>query len=209
MAKKNNRVSINALERFCKETTPDVMQYTFTAGDETVTYEVKYRLTLEETLRFIEDVVSEAIMPNDGLIVPIAQSYMIGKNILTYYANFTMPSDDSKTYELVLSANGIICEILNHIDKAQYEMILSSISDRINFETQKMLSVQERRIAELAGEIGRITEQMSSLYDGVDGEQIAGFLTSMSRLSSEQITAEDLAKAFVESARRGRDESAG
>ena len=87
-------------------------------------------------------------------------------------------------------------------------MILSSISDRINFETQKMLSVQERRIAELAGEIGRITEQMSSLYDGVDGEQIVGFLTSMSRLSSEQITAEDLAKAFVESVRRDKSESA-
>lgn len=29
MAKKTNRVSINALERFCKETTPDIMQRTF------------------------------------------------------------------------------------------------------------------------------------------------------------------------------------
>ena len=28
MAKKTNRVSINALERFCKETTPDTVSYT-------------------------------------------------------------------------------------------------------------------------------------------------------------------------------------
>lgn len=70
MAKKTNRVSINALERFCKETTPDIMQRTFSIGDETITYEVKFRLTLEESMRFIEDVVKEAIMPNDGMIVP-------------------------------------------------------------------------------------------------------------------------------------------
>ena len=62
MAKKTNRVSINALERFCKETTPDIMQRTFSIGDETITYEVKFRLTLEESMRFIEDVVKEARM---------------------------------------------------------------------------------------------------------------------------------------------------
>ena len=146
MAKKTNRVSINALERFCKETTPDIIQRTFSIGDETITYEVKFRLTLEESMRFIEDVVKEAVMPNDGMIVPLAQSYIIGKNILVYYANFTMPSDESKAYELVLGANGIIGDIIGCIDNAQYQMLLAGVRDRVNFETQKMLSVQEQRV---------------------------------------------------------------
>lgn len=198
MAKKTNRVSINALERFCKETTPDIMQHTFSIGDETITYEVKFRLTLEESMRFIEDVVKEAIMPNDGMIVPLAQSYIIGKNILIYYANFTMPNDESKAYELVLGANGIIGDIIGCIDNAQYQMLLAGVRDRVNFETQKMLSVQEQRVNTLVGEISRFAEQMDSVFSNISGEQMAGFISSMSKLSDTQISTEELAKAFVE-----------
>lgn len=201
MAKKTNRVSINALERFCKETTPDIMQCTFSVGDETITYEVKFRLTLEESMRFIEDVVKEAIMPNDGMIVPLAQSYIIGKNILIYYANFTMPNDESKAYELVLGANGIIGDIIGCIDNAQYQMLLAGVRDRVNFETQKMLSVQEQRVNTLVGEISRFAEQMDSVFGNISGEQMAGFISSMSKLSDTQISTEELAKAFVENAK--------
>jgi hypothetical protein len=201
MAKKTNRVSINALERFCKEKTPDIMQRTFSIGDETITYEVKFRLTLEESMRFIEDVVKEAIMPNDGMIVPLAQSYIIGKNILVYYANFTMPNDESKAYELVLGANGIIGDIIGCIDNAQYQMLLAGVRDRVNFETQKMLSVQEQRVNTLVGEISRFAEQMDSVFGNISGEQMAGFISSMSKLSDTQISTEELAKAFVENAK--------
>ncbi len=201
MAKKTNRVSINALERFCKETTSDIMQRTFSIGDETITYEVKFRLTLEESMRFIEDVVKEAIMPNDGMIVPLAQSYIIGKNILVYYANFTMPNDESKAYELVLGANGIIGDIIGCIDNAQYQMLLAGVRDRVNFETQKMLSVQEQRVNTLVGEISRFAEQMDSVFGNISGEQMAGFISSMSKLSDTQISTEELAKAFVENAK--------
>ena len=201
MAKKTNRVSINALERVCKETTSDIMQRTFSIGDETITYEVKFRLTLEESMRFIEDVVKEAVMPNDGMIVPLAQSYIIGKNILVYYANFTMPSDESKAYELVLGANGIIGDIIGCIDNAQYQMLLAGVRDRVNFETQKMLSVQEQRVNTLVGEISRFAEQMDSVFGNISGEQMAGFISSMSKLSDTQISTEELAKAFVENAK--------
>lgn len=201
MAKKTNRVSINALERFCKETTPDIMRRTFSIGDETITYEVKFRLTLEESMRFIEDVVKEAIMPNDGMIVPLAQNYIIGKNILIYYANFTMPNDESMAYELVLGANGIIGDIIGCIDNAQYQMLLAGVRDRVNFETQKMLSVQEQRVNTLVSEISRFAEQMDSVFGNISGEQMAGFISSMSKLSDTQISTEELAKAFVENAK--------
>lgn len=177
------------------------MQRTFSVGDETITYEVKFRLTLEESMRFIEDVVKEAIMPNDGMIVPLAQSYIIGKNILIYYANFTMPNDESKAYELVLGANGIIGDIIGCIDNAQYQMLLAGVRDRVNFETQKMLSVQEQRVNTLVGEISRFAEQMDSVFGNISGEQMAGFISSMSKLSDTQISTEELAKAFVENAK--------
>ena len=177
------------------------MQRTFSIGDETITYEVKFRLTLEESMRFIEDVVKEAIMPNDGMIVPLAQNYIIGKNILIYYANFTMPNDESMAYELVLGANGIIGDIIGCIDNAQYQMLLAGVRDRVNFETQKMLSVQEQRVNTLVSEISRFAEQMDSVFGNISGEQMAGFISSMSKLSDTQISTEELAKAFVENAK--------
>ena len=77
-------------------------------------------------------------------------------------------------------------------------MLLAGVRDRVNFETQKMLSVQEQRVNTLVSEISRFAEQMDSVFGNISGEQMAGFISSMSKLSDTQISTEELAKAFVE-----------
>ena len=201
MAKKKSNVSINALEKFCKHVwLENVVTMTFPIGeDDAITCEVKKRLSLEETMRFIEDVVSETIMEDDMLIVPMAKEYICGKNILTYYGNFTMPSDTNKAYDLVMGANEIIGAIMNTIDMHQYNMIQGCIHERIEFEKQKMLFGQEAQIRKLTSEIERVTNNMASLFDGVSGEQMSEFITGMAGMAKNtEVTAQDMARAIVE-----------
>lgn len=201
MAKKKSNVSINALEKFCKHVWPEnVVAMTFSIGeDDEITYEVKKRLSLEETMRFIEDVVSATIMEDDMLIVPMAKEYICGKNILTYYGNFTMPSDTNKAYDLVMGASEIIGAIMNVIDMHQYNMIQGCIHERIEFEKQKMLFGQETQIRKLTSEIERVTNNMASLFDGVSGEQMSEFITGMAGMAKNtEVTAQDMARAIVE-----------
>lgn len=199
MANENNRVSIDKLEAYCKENNPDVTEHSFTVGDETVTYTVKYRLSLEESLHFIEDVVSATIMEPDCMTVPLAQRYIMGKSILTYYANFTVPENDVAAYELVLGAGAIIGEILNSIDGTQYQMLVSSIRDRIDFESQKMISTREWQMNVMQDQINAIAEQWGRIFDGIGEDQIISFIASIGELSKKQFSTEELANALASS----------
>lgn len=200
MAKKRNNVSINTLEKYCDGLGEGVIEMTFPEGDESsITFEVKKILSLEETMRYIEDVVSASIMEDDLMIVPVAREYINRKNVLTYYANFTMPSNSSKAYELVMGASELIDEIIKSIDKPQYKMIQRCIDERIEFEKQKMLSAQVQQIQKLAGEIEHMTDNFSALFSGVNGEQMSDFIKNMSELSKNaNVSGQDIARAMVE-----------
>lgn len=201
MAKKKSNVSINTLEKYCDGLGNNVIEMTFPDGDETgiTFFEVKKRLSLEETMRYIEDVVSASIMEDDLMIVPVAREYINRKNILTYYANFTMPSNSEKAYELVMGVSGLIDEIVKNIDERQYKIIQRCIDERIEFEKQKMLSTQVQQIQKLAGEIEHMTDSFSALFSGVNGEQMSDFIKNMSELSKNaNVTGQDIARAMVE-----------
>lgn len=196
MAKKKNSISINALEKHCKLTTPDTYYGKFDAGNgESVEFEVKYRLSLEECMRFIEDVVNECVREKDLLYIPLAYEFIFNKNVLTYYANFTMPADMNKAFDLVMGAQDLIEAVMSHIDRHQCGMIQRAIAERVNFEKSKMVTLQEIKLNEMMSEMNQFISRMSGLFEGVDGEQMAKFVSGMAQ--APQVTAEDLANAMV------------
>ena len=180
MSKKNNKISINALEKYCGQFNTEPQDIEIHYGeDEVFTFTVKPLLTMDESVRFIEEVVRECIMPDDMLIVPIARDFITKKNLMTYYANFTMPESQSKTYDLVMASTGIINAILDNIDIDQFTMIQRSIDERIAFEEQKMIAEQQSNVRKITEDVSEFVSKMSSLFDGIDPEQMDGFMTSV------------------------------
>lgn len=119
---------------------------------------------------------------------------------MTYYANFTMPESQSKTYDLVMASTGIINAILDNIDIDQFTMIQRSIDERIAFEEQKMIAEQQSNVRKITEDVSEFVSKMSSLFDGIDPEQMDGFMTSVSKMAQNtEISAQSLASAFLES----------
>lgn len=201
MSKKNNKISINALEKYCGQFNTEPKDVEIHYGEDKVfTFTVKPLLTMDESVRFIEEVVRECIMPDDMLIVPIARDFITKKNLMTYYANFTMPESQSKTYDLIMASTGIINAILNNIDIDQFTMIQRSIDERIAFEEQKMIAEQQSNVQKITEDVSAFVSKMSSLFDGIDSEQMDGFMTSVSKMAQNtEISAQSLASAFLES----------
>ncbi len=201
MSKKNNKISINALEKYCGQFNTEPQDIEIHYGeDEVFTFTVKPLLTMDESVRFIEEVVRECIMPDDMLIVPIARDFITKKNLMTYYANFTMPESQSKTYDLVMASTGIINAILDNIDIDQFTMIQRSIDERIAFEEQKMIAEQQSNVRKITEDVSEFVSKMSSLFDGIDPEQMDGFMISVSKMAQNtEISAQSLASAFLES----------
>lgn len=198
MAKKKNNVSINALERYCNGDGESVLTRTIKAlNGEEITYEVKKRLSFEECARFVEDVVKECIVLSADLIVPISKQFVIRRNLMTYYANFTMPVSMVKAFDLVMASGDIIDDILSVIDSYQYYMIENAIVERLDFEKNRMLSVQEAKANQLLAEVAKFMEKMETLFDNIDGNQMTQFINSMSNLDMNNVSKEDLASALM------------
>ena len=153
-------------------------------GDgETLSFTVKPLLSMDESIRFIEDVVRECIMADDMLIIPLARDFIVKRNLMTYYANFTMPESQSKTYDFVMAATGIIAVILDNIDLEQFNMIRQSIDERIAFEERKMIAEQQSNVRQITENVSEFVSKMSGLFDGVDAEQMGNFVTSMGKMA--------------------------
>lgn len=198
MANKKSSISINALERYCKKASLSMIKKKIEVDNEnSLEFEIKPHLSLAECLQFVEDVVSESIMADDLSIVPIAREFITNRSLLTYYSNFTMPADIHKTFELVAGAKEIVAIILENIDISQFEMIQRAICERIAFEKEKMIAVQELKVNKTISEMSQFVSRMAGLFDGVNGEQMAKFVSGMSE--SPSITAQDLAAAMVNS----------
>ena len=119
---------------------------------------------------------------------------------MTYYANFTMPESQSKTYDFVMAATGIIAVILDNIDLEQFNMIRQSIDERIAFEERKMIAEQQSNVRQITENVSEFVSKMSGLFDGVDAEQMGNFVTSMGKMAQNtEISAQSLAGAFLES----------
>lgn len=201
MSKKKNRISVNTLEKYCSQLNlvPQEIQMPYGDG-EALSFTVKPLLTMDESIRFIEDVVRECIMADDMLIIPLARNFIVKKNLMTYYANFTMPESQSKTYDFVMASSGIITVILDNIDIDQFNMLCQSIDERIAFEERKMIAEQEHNVRQITENVSEFVSKMSGLFDGVDAEQMGNFVTSMGKMAQNtEISAQSLAGAFLES----------
>ena len=201
MSKKKNRISVNTLEKYCSQLNlvPQEIQMPYGDG-ESLSFTVKPLLTMDESIRFIEDVVRECIMADDMLIIPLARNFIVKKNLMTYYANFTMPESQSKTYDFVMASSGIITVILDNIDLDQFNMLCQSIDERIAFEERKMIAEQEHNVRQITENVSEFVSKMSGLFDGVDADQMGNFVTSMGKMAQNtEISAQSLAGAFLES----------
>ena len=198
MSKKKNKISVNTLEKYCDQLNLSPQEIQMPYGDgETLSFTVKPLLSMDESIRFIEDVVRECIMADDMLIIPLARDFIVKRNLMTYYANFTMPESQSKTYDFVMAATGIIAVI---IDLEQFNMIRQSIDERIAFEERKMIAEQQSNVRQITENVSEFVSKMSGLFDGVDAEQMGNFVTSMGKMAQNtEISAQSLAGAFLES----------
>lgn len=199
MAKKENmEVSIGKLEKYCKQNDKVNTVCSFDIDGESVEYKVKYRISLEDCIKFVDDVVSGCIDKSEMSIIGIARSFLIKRNLMTFYANFRMPADISKAYTYILGAEDIIKNIIDSIDSAQYQSLIEAIDKGIEFETNKMICEQEVRVSGIVEKLNSVSEQMESIFNGISGEETAKFISAVT--SAGHIDAKAIAEVFAQKA---------
>lgn len=169
MAKSEKRISVNAFENQVKASRPE-NTITFVWGDIEVT--VKRRLPLSEYVDFVEGVVKECFTKDDFTYLPEIKNFAINCNVLTKYANFTLPNNIHNQYELIYDSNAV-SEVLKYVDANQFDEIIDAIDAKIDAELRLGASVIQAQFSKLAASLSDLEEKLADIFSGVDkGEML-------------------------------------
>lgn len=172
-----NKFSINKWESMRGEDYVEVP----VNGLDGVTMTVKYALSLMEMLQLVEDVVSTCF-PGEGEFRPEMRDFAFRTGVLTSYANFNMPKDISKQYDLLYNTDAYD-QVVEHINQAQYVDIIAAIGERIDHERSKIESQSGLRALEILDKVEELSNQLDGVFNGIDSAAWADILGKIKTIS--------------------------
>lgn len=196
MAKKEKRISINALEKIAKEQFPEsVTEQWF---DIEVT--IKRSLPLKEMLQFVQEVV-DACFTTDGTFVPEIMDFATKSGILTHYANFTLPDNLEKQYWLIYST-GAVDMVCQHINMVQLQEMIGGINRKIDHMCDTDIVATKAKLNDLYEAFVKMGTEVSDLFSGVNAEELQKMVGA---LGGTELNEEKIVSAYIEHMKKGTD----
>ncbi len=179
MSKKSNRISINKLESIVQNNTVTVPM----DGNPDIEIIIRRILPLQEVLQFVEDVVSSCIDVETGQYIPEIQAFTVRASVLTRYANFTLPKDPEKQYDLIYNTDAFQ-QVMGHIDRVQYDEILYAINERIRHGVAMAENALAAQMAELTAKLNSFINNSEELFGSVKGDDMATLVKNLANAGS-------------------------
>ena len=127
MAKSEKRISISVMDKIIKEH----FENTTTEQWYGIEVQIKKTLSFTEMMEFVNDVVLSCFQ-EDGGFVPEVMDFAIRSNILSKYANFSLPDKLEHRYEIIYMTD-IIDLVCSRINGAQLNEIVAYINRKVEF----------------------------------------------------------------------------
>ncbi len=188
MASKMKRISVNALEKCVG----DGMQNTVDMAWRDITITITKRLGLSDMMKFV-DSVANLCFSEDGTYLPEIKDFATRCNVLEMYANFTLPANIEKRYELVYACDAY-ATIMGVIDRSQFDVILAAIDDKIDNRAQANVEAINRQMNELYAAFEDLQNRLSSTFDGIDKDMMTQLIEAM---SGKELDEEKLMNAYL------------
>lgn len=197
MAKTIKRVSITTLDKIAKETFNNNVETFEWYGTDIV---IKHSIGLSDVLEFVNNVVESCFGESENFI-PEVMDFAIKGNILTKYANLTMPENLEHRYDLIYQTD-IVDEVCKRINRAQLQEVISSISKKIDYLCSVNASVVQQKLNELVIAFEGMQKQTASLFDNVSNEDIEKLIGAV---SGGSISEEKIVEAYMKHKNDGAD----
>lgn len=187
MAKGEKKISITAIDRVMKENFRDETVLDWYG----IEVRVKSTIPMGEMLAFVNDVVTGCFQGELGFM-PELTEFLISCNILTRYANFSLPSDLEHRYKIVSGSDAVEC-VLPCIDERQLEEIRDSIYKKIDTLCNARAYDLEGKFRTLMEQVKQFADKTKSMFDGVDAEAMRELIEA---LANKKVDEEKLVQAY-------------
>lgn len=189
MAKKEKRISINALKKIAKEQFHESVTEQWFDIDVTI----KRTLPLKEMLEFVQEVV-DVCFTTDGTFVPEIMDFATKSGILTHYANFTLPDNLEKQYWMIYSTDAVdmVCQ---HINVSQLHEMIDSINRKIDHMCDTDIVATRAKLNDLCEAFAKMGTEVSDLFSGVNADELQKMIGA---LGNTELSEEKIVSAYIE-----------
>lgn len=188
MAKNEKRVSINTTDTIMKE------RFGNTATEQWYDAEVKIKrsISFTEMLTFVNDVVMSCFQ-QDGGFMPEVLDFAIKSNILTKYANFSMPDNLEHRYEIIYNTDAVdfVCR---HINMGQLNEIVASVNRKLDYMCNSNVAAIQRQLNKVVESFEDVQQQTAKLFDGISSEDIAKITDA---ISNGELSGDKIVEAYL------------
>lgn len=176
-----NKINVNDLKEAVinAKDTPDYSNYV-TIDWYGVEVEVRRTINFENAMRFVDGVVSITYDNQTGSYTPELKDLGIRKSVIDLYTNVELPTDIEECHEVLYETN-LFESVLNLINGRQFNMLVASIDEKLNYITQTNIDIINRKVNELTS----VFESFMKNFDGVDVGQLRNALDSLQELGNK------------------------
>lgn len=192
MAKNEKRITVAEFERVVKEKCSEALPSVITDEWNGITVTIRPSLPLVEVLSLVEEVV-DACFTEDGDFMPEVIDVLIKRGILSRYANFNLPIDLRKAYELIYHSDAFEF-VTARINSNQITEIVNAISTGIKYRCDSNITEMRRQLNELLTAMADISEKFGNVFDGLSTEDVSDLIKT---LSSPGLDEKKLVDAFL------------
>ena len=185
MAKSEKRISISVMDKIIKEH----FENTTTEQWYGIEVQIKKTLSFTEMMEFVNDVVLSCFQ-EDGGFVPEVMDFAIRSNILSKYANFSLPDKLEHRYEIIYKTD-IIDLVCSRINGAQLNEIVASINRKVEFLCDSNALMIKRQVNDLQA-------RTEGMFNGISSDDIAKLANV---LSSGELDEGKIVEAYLDKTR--------
>ena len=182
MAKKSDRITVNALENAVKQE-----EAVRTVAWNGLEIKVKNNISFDE-MRLFVSAVTESCFSEVGEYRPEFREFVTRALVLSLYTNITLPKNLDAQYSIVYS--GIFDEIFPNINYDQYEHINWAIDGKIEQALKANVEALDKQRKQLDEDM----DNMRKLVEGIDPSDIENLVSAFSNMN---ITEEGLMQAYI------------
>lgn len=192
MAKNKKKISINSLDKIIKENYDN----TITAEWYGVEVSIKKTLAFKEMLEFVNDVVMSCFQ-DKGDFVPEVVDFAVKSNILSRYANFSLPDKLEHRYEIIYCSDAVefVCQ---HINNEQLNEITASINKKISYLCNTNVMNIQKQMMELVSSFETMQQKTTDMFANLTPEDMTKVLSAF---EDGKLSEEKLVEAYLQKTR--------
>lgn len=198
MAKSEKKISINSLDNIIKENFTNKASVEWHGLEVTI----KHNLSFTEMLEFVNDVVMSCFQ-DDGGFVPEVMDFAIKSNILSKYANFSLPDKLEHRYEIIYNSDAVdfVCQ---NINMQQLREITASIDRKISYMCNTNVMNIQKQMMELVSAFEDMQQKTTDMFSNFTPDDLVKI---MGAIDDGGLSEEKVVRAYLEQTKPAEAES--